>query len=153
MCIRDSKLAAKFPDLVTKYASGEILRSFGVSYDEYKQSGNGYIYSLQPLKDIYLKSNLEGELKPPGSLNRVYIFSIIALFILFIAVINFMNLATAKSAERAKEVGIRKTLGSSKKEIAGQFLIEAVTISLLSAVLAFISVSYTHLTLPTICSV
>ncbi len=133
-----AKLAAKFPALVTKYASGEIMRNFGVSYEEYQQSGNGYVYALQPLKDIYLKSNLEGELKPPGSLNTVYIFSIIALFILFIAVINFMNLATAKSAERAKEVGIRKTLGSSKKEIAGQFLIEAIIISLLSAFLAFI---------------
>lgn len=131
------KLAAKFPDLVTKYASGEILRNFGVTYDDYKKSGNGYIYSLQPIKDIYLKSNLEAELKPPGSLTRVYIFSIIALFILFIAVINFMNLATAKSSERAKEVGIRKTLGSSKKEIASQFLVEAVTISFISAILAF----------------
>ncbi len=131
------QLAAKFPDLVTKYASGEILRNFGVTYEEYKKSGNGYIYSLQPIKDIYLKSNLEGELKPPGSLTRVYIFSVIALFILFIAVINFMNLATAKSAERAKEVGIRKTLGSSKKEIASQFLVEAVTISFISAILAF----------------
>ncbi|MEM1123837.1 MAG: FtsX-like permease family protein, partial [Bacteroidota bacterium] len=130
-------LESKFPALVEKYASGEILRNFGVSYEEYQKSGNGYIYSLQPLKDIYLHSNLEGELKPPGSMNRVYIFSMIALFILFIAVINFMNLATAKSTERAKEVGIRKTLGYSKKEIAGQFLIESITISLLSAVLAF----------------
>jgi len=132
------KLAAKFPDLVTKYASGEVLRNFGVSYDEYQKSGNGYIYTLQPIKDIYLKSNLEAELKPVGSLNRVYIFSVIALFILFIAIINFMNLATAKSAERAKEVGIRKTLGSSKKEIASQFLVEAVTISFISAILAFV---------------
>lgn len=132
-----NNLASKFPALVEKYASGEILRNFGVSYEEYKKSGNSYIYSLQPLKDIYLHSNLEGELKPPGSMNRVYIFSIVALFILFIAVINFMNLATAKSAERAKEVGIRKTLGSSKKEIAGQFLVESITISLVSAVLAF----------------
>ena len=64
------KLEAKFPDLVTKYASGEVLRNFGVSYDEYQKSGNGYIYSLQPLKDIYLNSNLEGELKPPGSINN-----------------------------------------------------------------------------------
>ena len=130
-------IAAKFPDLVTKYASGEILRNFGVSYDDYKKSGNGYIYTLQPLKDIYLHSNLEGELKPPGSMTSVYIFSIIAVFILFIAIINFMNLATAKSAERAKEVGIRKTLGSGKQEIAFQFLIEAITISFLSAILAF----------------
>jgi putative ABC transport system permease protein len=129
-------IEAKFPDLVTKYASGEILRNFGVSYEEYQKSGNGYVYTLQPIKDIYLHSNLEGELKPAGSLTRVYIFTVIAIFILFIAIINFMNLATARSAERAKEVGIRKTLGSGKNEIAGQFLIEAITISLISAVLA-----------------
>lgn len=136
------QLQSKFPDLVTKYASGEILRSFGVSYEEYQKSGNGYIYTLQPIQSIYLHSSLEGELKPTGSLTRVYIFSVIAVFILFIAVINFMNLATARSSERAKEVGIRKTLGSDKKEIAGQFLVEAITISLISGVLAFVLIQF-----------
>ncbi len=130
-------LEVKFPDLVTKYVSGEVQRNFGVSYEEYQKNGNGYIYTLQPLKDIYLHSKLEGELKPNGSMTTVYIFTIIAFFILFIACINFMNLATAKSSERAKEVGIRKTLGSERSDITLQFLFEAITISLISFVLAW----------------
>jgi len=128
---------AKFPDLVTKYASGQVSRSFGVSYEEYIKNGNGYNYTLQALSDIYLHSNLEGELKAPGSAKRVYIFTIIAFFILFIACINFMNLATARSTERAKEVGIRKTLGSARSSIAFQFLAEAILITFISSIIAF----------------
>lgn len=127
---------AKFPDLVVKYASGAVARNFGVSYEEYVKNGNGYNYFLQPLRDIYLRSNLEAELKAPGSLTRVYIFTIIAVFILFIACINFMNLATARSTERSREVGIRKTLGSEKRSIAFQFLLEAIMISYISTALA-----------------
>lgn len=130
------QVEAKMPDLVTKYASGPVQRQFGVSYEEYQKAGNGYRYFLQPLQEIYLSSRLEAELKPPGSKNRVYIFTVIALFILLIACINFMNLSTARSAERAKEVGIRKTLGSLKGQIAGQFLLEAGLISLIGTVLA-----------------
>ena len=135
-------LESKFPDMVTKYASGEVSRNFGVSYEEYQAAGNGYRYYLQPLKDIYLKSNIENELRPPGSMTRVYIFTVIAIFILFIACVNFMNLATARSSERAKEVGIRKTLGSARSEISLQFLTEAVLISLVSALLAIALLQY-----------
>ncbi len=130
-------LESKFPDMVTKFASGPILRNFGVTYEEYQKSGNGYRYFLQPLPEIYLTSQLESEMKPNGSKARVYIFLAIAILILFIACINFMNLATARSAERAKEVGIRKTLGSDRQTIAGQFLIEAIAISLISTILAW----------------
>ena len=130
------QVEAKLPDLVTKYASGPVQRQFGLSYEDYQKAGNGYRYFLQPLQDIYLSSHLEAELKPPGSKNRVYIFTIIALFILLIACINFMNLATARSTERAKEVGIRKTLGSLKGQIASQFLFEAILISLIGTCLA-----------------
>jgi putative ABC transport system permease protein len=126
----------RFPDVVRKYAAGPIQRQFSVSYDEYVKAGNGYHYFLQPLKDIYLNSNLENELRPPGSKTRVYIFTIIAAFILLIAIVNFMNLATARSTERAKEVGIRKTLGSLRSQIAGQFLVEATTLGLLSTIVA-----------------
>ena len=129
-------LESKLPDLVTKYASGEVLRNFGVSYEAYQKAGNGYHYFLQPLHDIHLKSQLEAEQRPPGSQSRVYIFTIIAIFILLIACINFMNLATARSTERAKEVGIRKTLGSSRWEIASQFIFEAVILTLLAMVIA-----------------
>lgn len=127
---------AKFPALVTKYASGQIAQNFGVSYEEYQKNGNGYRYFLQPLESIYLESQLENELKAPGSKTRVYIFTLIAFFILGIACINFMNLATARSSERAKEVGIRKTLGSERGTLALQFLLEAILISVISTVLA-----------------
>jgi len=131
-------LEAKFPELVRKYASGAVQRAFGVTYDEYVQAGNGYHYFLQPLPNIYLDSNLEGEMRPPGSRTLIYIFTAIALFILLIAVINFMNLATATSTERAKEVGIRKTMGSLRSQLIGQFLMEAVLMTLLSTTLALL---------------
>ncbi|MEK7256974.1 MAG: FtsX-like permease family protein, partial [Bacteroidota bacterium] len=131
----DSKaLEPKFPGIVDKYAAGEIQRNFGVNYDEYRAAGNGYHYFLQPVQDIHLRSHLEYEALPTGSATMVYLFTVIAGFILLIACINFMNLATARSAERAREVGIRKTLGSERGQIAGQFLFEAILISLLAAV-------------------
>ncbi|MCB0667438.1 MAG: ABC transporter permease [Saprospiraceae bacterium] len=132
-------LEKQFPDLVTKYVSGPVLNQFGVNYQEYQQQGNGYRYFLQPLPSIYLDSNVEAEIKPPGSRQRIYFFTAIAFLILIIACINFMNLATAKSAGRAREVGIRKTLGSERIQIAGQFLLEAVIISLAAAGLAWIA--------------
>jgi putative ABC transport system permease protein len=131
------QLEAKFPDVVTKYASGQVLQQFGVNYEEYQRQGNGYFYSLQSLPDIYLNSNLEGEIKPPGSLERVNFFLLIAGLILLIACINFMNLSTARSAGRAKEVGIRKTLGSERHQITLQFLTEAFLSSLASTILAW----------------
>ena len=131
-----ARLEAKFPDLVVKYASGPVLTQFGVNYEEYQRQGNGYIYTLQALPDIYLTSNQESEIKPPGSRQRLNFFMLIAVLILGIAAINFMNLATARSAGRAREVGIRKTLGSDRSQIALQFLMEAVIISLVAGSIA-----------------
>ncbi len=130
-------LEAKIPDLVVKYASGPVLRNFGVNYEEYQRQGNGYRYFLQPLRDIYLGSNLESELRPSGSKQRVHFFMAIAVLIIIIACINFMNLATARSAMRAREVGIRKTLGSPRHQIALQFLSEALLITGVAVVLAW----------------
>jgi putative ABC transport system permease protein len=131
------QLEKKLPELVVKYASGQVLEQFGVNYEEYQKQGNGYRYFLQPLPDIYLTSNLESEIRPPGSMQRVRFFLVIAGLILVIACINFMNLATARSAGRAREVGIRKTLGSQRRQIAAQFFMEAVVISFVAAVLAW----------------
>ena len=129
---------AKIPQLVVDYASGQILENFGVDYAQYQKNGNGYRYFLQPITGIYLDSNLEGEMKPPGSRNRVYFFSLIALMIIAIAAINFMNLSTARSATRAREVGIRKTLGSERKQLIMQFLFEASIIAVIAGALALI---------------
>lgn len=129
-------LEKKIPELVIKYASGQVQQQFGVNYAEYQRQGNGYRYFLQPLHSIYLDSNLESELKPPGSRERIYFFSIIAVLVLIIACVNFINLSTARLMSRSKEIGIRKTIGSERNQIIIQLLVEAVVISLVSATLA-----------------
>jgi len=129
-------LAAKIPGLVEKYVAGEITRSFGMSYQAFIAAGNNYHYYLQPLRKIHLISDLESEAKPNGSMRAVYIFGTIAIFIMVIACINFINLSTARSMERAREVGIRKTFGSEKSALIIQFLTESTMVSLLSLLLA-----------------
>jgi len=94
--------------------------------------------TMQKLTDIHLKSHLDDEIEPAGSITRVYIFSIIALFILLIACINYMNLSTARSALRAKEIGVRKVIGAQRKEIIRQFLGESVLITWLALILGMI---------------
>ncbi|MDX1642512.1 MAG: FtsX-like permease family protein, partial [Balneolaceae bacterium] len=130
------QVEAKIPRVVERYASGQIERELGLSYEEYTAAGNGYNYFLQPIGDIHLHSNLESEIKPNGNITYVYILSSIALFILIIAGINFVNLATARSADRAREVGIRKVMGSQRSQLIRQFLSESAFISLVSLVIA-----------------
>ena len=127
---------SSFPRVVAKHAAGMIERSFGMSFAQFHSAGNGYRYYLQALGSIHLDSHLEGEVRPNGSRQAIYIFSIVAVFILLLACINFINLATARSIERAKEVGIRKTFGSEKKALIFQFLIESIVLSLLSMVVS-----------------
>jgi putative ABC transport system permease protein len=100
---------------------------------------------LQKLTDIHLYSHTDYEAEPNGDIRRVYIFSIIGLFILVIACINYMNLSTARSALRAREIGIRKVIGARKKEIIAQFLSESVLISWAAILISFILL---YLTLP-----
>ena len=128
---------AKMPLIIKKYVSGEIGRAFGETYEQFTAAGNGYHYYLQPLTKIHLISDLESELSVNGSMTTIYMFSAIAIFILALACINFINLSTSLSVERAKEVGIRKTFGSDKQSIVYQFLIESVIISLMSLIIAF----------------
>ncbi len=139
-----ASLEAKFPDIVKKYVAGAVQQAFGQSIEDFQKEGNGYRYYLQPLKKIHLTSHLEGELKPNGSLTAVYIFSIVAVFILALACINFINLSTARSVERAKEVGIRKTFGSERKSLVSQFLLEAVVIAFISILVAVGLITLLH---------
>ncbi|MEN0055934.1 MAG: ABC transporter permease, partial [Mucilaginibacter sp.] len=96
-----------------------------------------YTLFLEPLNWVYLHSKRGGQ--EVGSINNVYTFSIVALFILLIACINFINLTTARSVERAKEVGIRKVVGAGRKQLAGQFIGESVILCLIAFVLTLIT--------------
>jgi putative ABC transport system permease protein len=93
---------------------------------------------LMPLTDIHLKSHMDYEIQPNSSLTTVYVFASIAVFVLMIASINFINLSTARAAKRAKEVGMRKTLGGQKIQLVGQFLFESILLCMISVVLAVI---------------
>jgi len=108
----------------------------GITAEELKKSGNYINYSTIALTDIHLKSDRAGQLSASSSMQNVYIMSAIALFLLVLACVNFMNLSTAHSLKRAKEVGIRKTLGSEKSALVRQFLTEAGILSSIALVLA-----------------
>jgi putative ABC transport system permease protein len=101
----------------------------------------GYTIALEPLKDVYLRSDAQRQPGQTGSLSNIYVFSIIGIFILVIAIINFMNLSTARSMERAKEVGIRKSIGADRESLIFQFLGESLIIVLMSALVGFALVS------------
>ncbi|HVZ56469.1 MAG TPA: ABC transporter permease, partial [Chitinophagaceae bacterium] len=106
------------------------------SMQEFEKAGNRLEYSLIPLTRIHLHSDRAFELSPTGNAQYVYIFSAVAVFILLIACINFMNLTTARSANRAREVGIRKVLGTERRSLVLQFLAESTLMVLFSLVLA-----------------
>lgn len=136
-----NELADNFPKFVDKYFHPAIKEQTRLEF--------------QPLTDIHLKSNLDYEIEPNGREANIYIFGGIALFILLIACINFMNLATARSANRAKEVGLRKTLGGHRKQLIVQFLTESTLMSVIAVIVAIgivalILPAFNHLTAKTI---
>ncbi len=110
-----------------------ILRAQGDTKSE-------YAIAIEPLKDVYLRTDAERQPGETGSLSNIYVFSIIGLFILAIAIVNFMNLSTARSMERAKEVGIRKSIGAYRSSLVFQFLGESFIIVFLSMLVAIILV-------------
>ena len=103
---------------------------------------NERIYYLQYITDIHLKSNLSGEWKATSSIVYVNIFTIIAVFILVIAVINFMNLSTSQAEKRAKEVGLRKVMGAARRQLIFQFLAESMIITFISLVLGLLAAGF-----------
>ena len=119
-------LQAKMPDFIEKHI-GETQRSVNQSYQ----------FEFQQLKDIHLKSKRDVELAVNGDVQYVRIFSIVAIFILTIACVNFMNLSTARATKRAKEIGVRKVVGAVRRQLVAQFLVESLLISLCAFVLAF----------------
>ncbi|MEQ8904590.1 ABC transporter permease [Ekhidna sp.] len=130
-------LEVKFPGLIEKYIGPEIQNFMGASLEEFYEAGNDAGFYLFPLLDIHLKSDKLGELTVNGDMKYVLIFTAIAMFILILACINFMNLSTARSAGRAKEVGVRKVMGAYKSQLRKQFLTEAFLITFISILIAY----------------
>ncbi|HUX85211.1 MAG TPA: ABC transporter permease [Chitinophagaceae bacterium] len=131
-----ASLASHFNEMINRYVGPQVQQAIHTSLADLKTKGNYIRYSLMPLGRIHLYSNKVGEFEPNGSIEFVYIFSVIALFILLIACVNFMNLSTARSSLRAREVGIRKVLGSMRKALIIQFLTESILVTAASLVLA-----------------
>ncbi|MFB9844313.1 ABC transporter permease [Mucilaginibacter ginsenosidivorans] len=131
-----NKLQAKLPEFMRNHAGPQLQDILHLTFARFEQSGNYYRFSLTPLTKIHLQSNIRDEFEANGNIQTVYIFSAIAVLILLIACVNFMNLSTARSSNRAKEVGVRKVLGSARKHLIAQFLTESIIVTLVGAVIA-----------------
>lgn len=130
-----------FKEVIAKYVFPQASNLMQLkSMDDFEKAGNKLEYSLMPVTDIHLKSDRFPELAPVGNLRYVYIFGAVALFILLLACVNFINLSTANSGTRAREIGIRKVLGSEKSALVGQFLSESVLTSVIATFFAILLV-------------
>ncbi len=137
------QLEAKFPAMVRRHAVGAFKR---IGQPEFLEKGGKWDLSLQPLLDIHLHSaGITSAVTDQGSIRTVYFFAVIALFILLLACVNFMNLSTAGASKRAKEIGVRKVIGSTRQEVAWQFFMEALTLSVLACLTALLLI---HQALP-----
>jgi putative ABC transport system permease protein len=132
-------------EMLVKYVGPQIQQFLGVDVEQFESAGNTYGYKVQKLTDIHLHSHLQYELEPNGNPLYVYVFLVAAILILTMAGVNFMNLATARSTNRAREVGLRKVVGSNRRQLVVQFLTESVLLSLLALVAA---VALVYLFLP-----
>ncbi len=134
------QLQSKLVDFRDRHIQDEVVQAIGTTFDQWEKQGNRYRFYLEPLKWSYL--NPHGIQSPDrtGNLTYVIAFMIIGCFILLIACINFINLTTACSSKRAKEIGLRKVIGSPRRQIIGQLLSESVIYSLISLIIAVIAV-------------
>jgi len=138
-----ASVQSRFPAMVEKYMGPQIQRDMGMSLSQFRTKGNELGFALQPLTSLHLHSDSSFELEAGGSSTYVYIFGAIALFMLLVACINFINLSTAGASRRAKEVGIRKVAGSGKFQLIRQFLSESILIALFALLIGFIIVKLT----------
>ncbi|PKA97890.1 putative ABC transport system permease protein [Flavobacteriaceae bacterium MAR_2009_75] len=133
-------LESQFPEMVKVHAANAFDR-IGQPYEEFLENGNKWNLHLQPLTDIHLHSSeITSVITEQNSIKNLYIFGIIAFFIIVLACVNFVNLATAQASKRGKEIGIRKVLGSYRIQLIKQFLSEAVFYTIISTLLAVLLV-------------
>lgn len=130
------KIEAGMPSLVAKYVVPEVAHDMNISLADAQRSVNTFLFVLQPLRNIHFYGNSNGELEQNGNIQYVYLFAALAVFILVLACVNFTNLSTAISLKRAREVGIRKVMGSLKGQLIGQFLTEALLLAFIALLLA-----------------
>mgnify|MGYP001163327526 FL=1 len=136
---------AKTDSLIIKYVGPQILQILGITLADFTASGNRYNIYLQPLTQAHLDPSVQQDMKPAGDPRYLWIFGSIAVLIVIIASINFMNLSTAYASRRAREIGIKKVVGSTRGKLIGQFLTETILLSLLSLIVA---IMMTELSLP-----
>ncbi len=133
-----SKVKREIDGLVEKYAAPQIEEYLGISLKDFIEGRQSLHYDLQNLTGIHLYSNLENELEANGKALYVYTFGVIAILILIIACLNFMNLSTANSSNRAREVVLRKVIGSNRRILILQFLTESIIFSFLALIFALL---------------
>ena len=133
----------KMPELLKKYVGPELQQYLGVSMEDMEKQGNKYRFYFQNLKDVHLDNSIQQEFKAASDPKFLIIFGSIAILIVLIAAINFMNLSTAQASKRAKEVGIKKIGGSSRGILITQFLSESFILSFVSLILALVLIKLT----------
>ena len=135
---KQEEVRSKLRQLVIQYVMPQVAQYMNLPVEDVTEGNvdDNFRFFLQPLTDIHLHSNLLAELNPNSDIKYIYIFSIISTFIILIACINFMNLSTARSTKRAKEVGIRKTLGSARNQLVWQFFLESLILIIIAMLIA-----------------
>ncbi len=131
--------AAKLPEFMIKHAGPQLQTILHMDFNTLEKNGSYFKLSIIPLTKVHLQSTSIDEIEPNGNIDYIYIFSATAIFILLIACVNFMNLSTARSSNRAREVGVRKVLGSPRSALIAQFLTESVLVTLIAAIIAVLS--------------
>lgn len=135
----------KLPGMVEKYVAPQAAQGLGTSWEKLLETGLKMEFSIQNIRDIHLTTGIIGEFEASGDIKYVYIFTLVAIFIILLACINFTNLSTARSASRLKEVGVRKVFGVQRVKLSWQFMLESFLIVFAAHIVAMI---LTEISLP-----
>lgn len=130
----------KLPDLISKYVGPQVEKMLGMDLKAFEETGNRYGLYMQPLSDVHLDPTIGSEFKQANDRRYIYVFSGVAFLILLVAGVNYMNLSTARSAKRSREVGLRKVMGSTRGLLIRQFMLESVMLTFISLGIAILLV-------------